>query len=133
MQNIVKRLGYYGIGVAMGIVFVYFLFGDRDIQCSYFPNSRVLKNLRSKPLQYTDVAACQRNCMQLDSVAIAHIFAAGSVDFSESNARKEPCGEYQITTRLPDQREIAAWVENCDSTVTILNLQEVEGKSCPCN
>ncbi len=131
MSGIFHRLKYYLIGVTFGVVFVYFLFGDRDFQCSYFPNSRVLKDLNAKDIVYSATANCQIDCLQLDSLALKQIFVAGSINFSNSEPRKEPCGEYEIVTRLPDLREILARVKNCDSTVTVLSVLHEE-TTCDC-
>ncbi len=132
MAGFGRRLRYYLIGVVLGTLVVYAMFGNRsDIRCDYFPNARVLKNLRTKPMVMSDMAECQKACLELDSLDIKQIFAAGAVGFSESEPRKEPCGEYQLTTRLPDEREIVARVQNCDSTVVMLSLTH-NGTECSC-
>lgn len=133
MKGIGKRIQYYLIGVILGCLAVYAIFGNRsDIGCDYFPNARVMKNIRTKALVYSDLAKCQQECLKLDSLDMNQIFAAGKVDFSESEPRKKPCGEYIVVTRLPDDREIFATVENCDSTATLLNLSHQE-TSCACD
>lgn len=132
MNGFWNRFKYYMIGLVLGSFAVYFMFGSRsDLRCDYFPNARVLKNMRGKTMHYTATAACQRDCLQLDSLAIKQIFAAGAVIFSESEPRKKPCGEYKLTTRLPDTREVSAWVRNCDSSITIVRLHHSETE-CPC-
>ena len=133
MTGFWKRFRYYFIGVVLGSFVVYFMFGNRtDLRCDYLPNARVLKNLRSKELKYSPVAACQKDCLQLDSLDIKQLFAAGAVSFKDSEPRKKPCGEYKLVIRLPDMREIAARVENCDSTVTLLSLVHEE-TACACD
>ena len=132
MSTFWKRLRFFGIGVAIGLVLVYFMFGKRDIRCSYFPNSRVLNDLRQKELVFSPTALCQKECLALDSLDIKQLFAAGSIQFDESEPRKEPCGEYELITRLPDMREIHYRVQNCDSTVTMIYLKHEE-TSCACD
>jgi len=133
MSGLGKRIRYYLIGVILGTLVVYFMFGSRtDIGCDYFPNARVLKNLRTKPLVISDVADCQKSCLNLDSTDIKMLFAAGVVNFSESEPRKKPCGEYKLTVRLPDEREIVGMAQNCDSTVTLLSLVHT-GTTCDCD
>ncbi len=132
MSTFFKRLRFYMLGVALGLVFVYFIFGNRDIRCTYFPNSRVLNDLRQKELAFSPKAACQKECLQLDSLAIKQLFVAGTIDFGASQPRKKPYGNYVIITRLPDMREIVARVQNQDSLVTILELTHQE-TSCKCD
>jgi hypothetical protein len=44
-----RKLFFFGIGVVLGTAGVVWMFGDRtDIQCTYFPNDRVLYDLRLK-------------------------------------------------------------------------------------
>ena len=132
MSGVLGRLKYYLFGVGLGVIAVYFMFGNRDFQCSYFPNSRVLKDLRSKELVFTDQAACEKACLALDSNDVQQFLVAGIVSFDNSQPRKEPCGEYELLTKLPDEREIRARFMNCDSTTTVLWYRE-EGTDCGCD
>ena len=43
-----QRLAYYLSGFSLGIFFLVILLNGKDTSCSYFPNARVLKNIRSK-------------------------------------------------------------------------------------
>jgi hypothetical protein len=133
MSGIGKRLMYFLIGVALGSLVVYYMVQQRtDIRCSYFPNARVLQSLRSKPLVFSDLAACQQACLNLDSNDVNMLFVAGAVIFDKSEPRKKPCGEYALVVKLPDEREISALAQNCDSTVTLLSLVH-EGNPCNCD
>ena len=42
MTTFFERFTRYAVGLVLGIAISYFFFGDRDIQCTYFPNQRVL-------------------------------------------------------------------------------------------
>ncbi len=54
-MNVWKRLGYFFIGVSIGSFVVYLFFGARtDIQCNYFPEDRVLYDLRLKRWEMLD-------------------------------------------------------------------------------
>ncbi len=133
MAGVGRRIRYYLVGVVLGTLVVYAMFGNRsDIGCDYLPNARVLKNLRIKAHEYSPKAECQIECLELDSMDIAMMFAAGAVKFSESEPRKKPCGEYMLLTKLPDEREIDMRVQNCDSTVTVLSFNH-KGTSCDCD
>lgn len=131
MSTFLGRLKYYLIGVGLGVIIVYFMFGNRDFQCSYMPNARVLKDIRSKQFFYSDLATCQKDCLGLDSLDIRQLLVAGAIEFSESEPRKEPCGEYELILRLEDMREIHARIENCDSTATLLSIKE-KSTDCQC-
>ena len=51
-----QRFAYYIFGFSIGLVFLFFILNGKETSCSYFPNARVLKDLRSKPFHYSDVA-----------------------------------------------------------------------------
>ena len=63
---------------------------------------------------------------------VQQFLVAGIVSFDNSEPRKEPCGEYELLTKLPDEREIRARFMNCDSTTTVLSFHE-EGTDCGCD
>lgn len=133
MSSITKRFGYYFFGVILGIAAVFFMFGSRtDIRCSYFPNSRVLSNLSQKQVEFSALAECQKNCLQLDSIELRMFFIAGAINFSTSEPRKKPFGEYDLTYRTQQKQELKARVQNQDSTVVFLSIVNAE-TNCTCN
>ncbi|MDX5405158.1 MAG: DUF4258 domain-containing protein [Bacteroidota bacterium] len=131
-MKFIKRLFYYLLGVGLGVIMVYFLFGDRDIQCSYFPNERVLNDLRQKEISYSGQAACVVDCLELDSIDMAGIFSMGKVNFDDSQPRIEPCGMYVVESGDPEL-ELKAILLNCDSTVEVQWLQGVSADVCDCD
>jgi hypothetical protein len=38
------------VGLVVGIFFVSLIFSGKDTRCNYFPNARVLNDIRNKPL-----------------------------------------------------------------------------------
>ena len=48
------RFAYYLIGLLMGLFIVAAIFSGKDTRCNYFPNARVLNDLRNKPFSYRD-------------------------------------------------------------------------------
>lgn len=123
-MSFMKKLATYLLGVGLGVVVVYFMFGDRtDIQCNYFPNDRVLYDLRLKDLEIDEELALkiQGNTI-LDSV-IDWTLVRGRVDFENSEPRKEPCGYYLIKLKEP---AFQLKFENCDSTVKVLSIDPLE-------
>ena len=127
-----RRLKFYLIGVGMGLLFVYFLFGNRtDIKCSYFPNARVLKNISEKELVLSELAACQFQCLNNDSAAINNLLYAGKVDFKKSDTKKTSCKTYFVSSQLNDKK-YSALIENCDSTATVLEFTLPVTFSCVC-
>jgi len=99
-----RRLGYYLIGLSIGIVFLAFFLKNKTqgtgLEFCYLPNCRVLKKLRSKPLSYSDGIRKMMAGGQLDSAGIAHFLHDGEVDFDASDTHAEPCKYYEIQATL---------------------------------
>jgi hypothetical protein len=128
-----KRLKYYLIGVGIGSLMVFGMFGRRnDIQCAYFPEARTLKSIGEKELVASKKANCQYACAGYDSTTIKDLLIAGDVDFDKSETKNEGCHVYYISTES-NGKEIVAYFENCDSTATIIKFDLPVTLSCDCN
>lgn len=112
-----KKLLFFSIGIALGLLMVAFLFGNRDIQCAYFPNDRVLYDMRKKQVLFTDAAQKQAAAFKLDSVAFDQILHNSKVLFDQSDSRQKPCGTYLLQWQNPAKEQLHIKLENCDSTV----------------
>ena len=117
----IKRLGWYLIGVSVGLVFLAFILkkksGDEGINFCYFPNCRALKEFRSKPISYSKKAEIQLAALQLDSVYIFNAFTNGDVDFRKSNTKAKPCKIYFVNY---EEKEIE--LKNCNQNLLIENI-----------
>ena len=128
-----KRLKFYSIGVGIGSLIVFGMFGGRDdISCSYFPEARTLKNIGEKELVASDKAKCQYACAGYDSTVIQDLLIAGNVNFKKSETENTTCNVYYISTEK-DGKDVVAYFENCDSTATILKFDLPVTLSCDCN
>lgn len=85
MTTFFERFTRYAVGLVLGIAISYFFFGDRDIQCTYFPNQRVLADLHRKSwhAEGEALSAWQVN-YQGDSNLLGAFLLRGDVDFSKS-------------------------------------------------
>lgn len=117
-MQLVKRIGYYLIGLSLGSVIVFFIWKGKNVSFDYGPVARTLKSIRVKKLVYSEDALKVLSQHNLDSVAITSILKDGDVVFSKSNQRKKPCGEYYITG-VYNTKKIDFWAIRCDSIATI--------------
>lgn len=123
-----KRLGFYLIGLALGLVFLAFLLkkktSETGTEFCYFPNCRVLKELRSKPIMFSDSLSVLLAEQELDSAEIQYFLREGSIDFRKSNTRSKPCKSYLIESELKG-RKANMYLDNCDSIVRVMELTYV--------
>ena len=82
-----QRFAYYMFGFLIGIFFLFMILNGKDTSCSYFPNARVLKDLRSKPFYYSDITKQKLNDKWLDTSDIRKTLTYGDVDFDKSNIK----------------------------------------------
>ncbi len=117
-----KRLGFYLAGLSIGIIFLsYFLKNKAEkagVEFCYFPNCRVLKDIRSKPASYSDEITSLMNAKVLDSTDIAGFFRNGSIDFSKSDTKSNPCRTYSIEGELNNEK-VTLKVTNCQEKVVV--------------
>jgi hypothetical protein len=111
-----KRLGFFLIGLAIGLVLLAIFFKNKTaetgVEFCYFPNCRTLKDIRSKPLAYSDDVRELMNGNQLDSVKIAYFLREGNVDFEKSDTKSNPCKTYIIEVEF-DEKPAVMTVQNC--------------------
>lgn len=117
-----KRLGYYMVGLSIGIVFLAFFFKKKTEETGtsfcYFPNCRTLKDFRSKPVSYSEEVQTLIENNELDSLDIAHFFNEGEVDFGKSDTKSTPCKTYFIEGLVSD-KEAVLKVKNCIDKVVV--------------
>jgi hypothetical protein len=59
------------------------IFSGKDTRCNYFPNARVLNDLRNKPLNI--LKSIQGIQKWIDTIDIKNTLEYGDVDFDNSN------------------------------------------------
>ena len=121
-----KRLGFYLFGLAIGLVFLsIFLKKKSDetgVEFCYFPNCRTLKDIRSKPLSYSEDVQGMINDKQIDSVEVSYFLNDGEVDFKRSDTKSTPCKTYFIEAELNGKPTIMK-VKNCEEKVLIEGVE----------
>lgn len=131
-----RRVWWYLLGVGIGTILVMFMFGDREIGCSYFPNDRVLSDLSEKELLFTEQTQCISDCIQEqgDSSFYFKVLSNSDVDFSyNERGTDSDCNNYKLD--FTDERGTFTLIfKNCkDSTATVKDIVLPEGVSCNCD
>ncbi|PWH82372.1 hypothetical protein DIS18_08960 [Algibacter marinivivus] len=121
-MKLIQRIGYYLGGFSIGLVILAFFLNGKKTSCSYGPEARVLKNINSKKIGYSQNFSTLLTNNEIDSTDIINILQKGDINFSESNPRQEPCGVYLIEG-IHNDDEVTLTIENCDSTATLINLK----------
>ncbi|ABQ05931.1 DUF4258 domain-containing protein [Flavobacterium johnsoniae] len=118
-MKFVHRFAYYLIGLVMGCFFVALVFSGKDTRCNYFPNARVLNNLRTKPFQYSDKAIQTLNEKWIDTADIKSTLTYGDVDFDQSNVPFKKGKLYIIEGKTAKNQEIILKVVNYEKKAVL--------------
>ena len=118
-MKFVHRFAYYLIGLIMGCFFVALVFSGKDTRCNYFPNARVLNNLRTKPFEYSDKAIQTLNEKWVDTADVKNTLTYGDVDFDQSNVPLKKGKLYIIEGKTVKNQEIILKVINYENKAVL--------------
>ncbi|WP_291104420.1 MULTISPECIES: DUF4258 domain-containing protein [unclassified Flavobacterium] len=111
-MKLAHRFAYYLLGLIIGSFFVAAVFAGKDTRCNYFPNARVLNDLRNKPFQYSDKASQILSEKWIDTIDIKNTLKFGDVDFDKSNIKVGSGKIYVIEGKTVKNQEITLKVIN---------------------
>ena len=111
-MNFIHRFAYYLVGLVIGLFFVALVFSGKDTRCNYFPNARVLNDLRNKPFYYSDKASVILAEKWIDTADIKNTLKFGDVDFDQSNTDLKKGKLYIIEGQTIKKQEVILKVIN---------------------
>lgn len=122
------RLAYYLFGLLLGAVFVmWFLKSkatDKGVEFCYFPNCRVLKDLRSKSLEIDSLAQKSLDAKWVTLEDIRNSLRYGDVDFSKSNEAYRKGKIYVIEGKTSNNEEITITMVNYTNKVLLEKIEK---------
>lgn len=124
-----QRLGYFFSGLAIGLIFLAVFLRKKqdatDTEFCYLPNCRVLKELRSHPIEYSSRARVELEKAGIDSTIFTKILEDGDVDFKSSEPRAKPCKIFNVDyTQKP--RLLTAKFKLCDSILIAESIKVIK-------
>jgi len=106
------------VGLSIGLIFLVFILkkksGEEGIDFCYLPNCRVLKDMRSKPLTFSESLPEEYR----DTLMIQSFLEDGNVDFGKSDTKSEPCKTYFISHEYNGE-ELELKAMNCEEGITV--------------
>lgn len=119
-----QRLAYYLAGLGIGMVFLYMILNGKDTSCSYFPNARVLKDLRNKPFHYSDDAKQRIAQKWCDTADVRKILTNGDVDFDKSKVKVGSGKLYVVTGKNSQNQDITLEMVNYSDRVLLKDIKK---------
>src|SRR5688572_8337673 len=102
-MNFWRRLRFYLIGVAIGLVVSFSFFKNRG--CGWLPGNRILNTLSGSMILVTDSTRCLMDCNNVSDEDVFRMFVDGDVLFSESQTRENPKIYVVQGERVKDESE----------------------------
>ncbi|WAC02375.1 hypothetical protein N7U66_01170 [Lacinutrix neustonica] len=121
-MSLLKRFGYYFGGFAVGLVILAFFLNGKRVSCDYGPDARVLKNIGTKELVFSEEAKVFIASQHIDTTQINYMLYKGDVNFSKSDTKKSPCKMYYIEGEL-QAKEAALTIENCEKQAVLKTIE----------
>lgn len=120
------RLAYYLVGFTIGLFFVAMVFSGKDTRCNYFPNARVLNDLRNKPFQYSENASAILTQKWVTENDIKNSLTFGDVDFDQSNIEVGNGKRYIIEGKTQKNQEIILEVINYPEKAVLKDIRKIK-------
>ena len=121
-MKFIHRFAYYFIGLIMGMFFVAMVFSGKDTRCNYFPNARVLNDLKNKAFNYSDKASQILAESWIDTIDIKNTLKFGDIDFDQSNVEVEKGKLYVIEGKTLKNQEITLKVINYSDKAVLQDI-----------
>ena len=117
-----QRFAYYLVGLVIGSFFVAVFLSGKDTRCNYFPNARVLNDLRNKPFNYSIEASRKLAEDWVDTIDIKNTLTYGDVDFDKSNKPYQKGKLYIIQGKTTKKDTITLRVINYPSKAVLEDI-----------
>lgn len=119
-----RRLLWYSFGLILGVLLVVFLFKDRDFQCTYLPNNRVLVDLKDQRFKTIELDSNSLKYLEMFQDSIFHnaFLLQGNIDFKESKVvtREEiKYSQYPIQINYKGTKWKAIWERRVDTSAVL--------------
>ena len=122
------RFAYYLVGFIIGCFFVALVFSGKDTRCNYFPNARVLNDLRSKPFNYSVKAQGILDQKWVTEIDLKNSLNYGDVDVDQRNIPQPKGKLYIIEGKTAKNQAILLKVINYSDKAELIDIVKTTNK-----
>jgi hypothetical protein len=129
-----RRIRTYLVGVGIGLISCYFIFGTRGCK-SLTPGMLKLDQLATKDsVFYSDTAMCEMNCQKISKAEVIESFTYGKIDTKKSQSFHVRYPVYNFTGTTQKGRTFNVICVERDSITRVIMVKDIAMKdSCKCN
>lgn len=121
-----QRFAYYLAGLTMGLFVVAMVWSGKDTRCNYFPNARVLNDLRNKPFYFSSEADAVLSEGWIDKDDIKLLLSQGDVDFDRSQTREGQPKRYVISGKTRTDKPYEVTVLNAADQARLERIEPLK-------
>ena len=118
MNNFTRRLKYYGIGFGIGLIMVFFFFGNRG--CNWGPENRVKSSIRERVLVVNSENLTELKKKGISTQDLQKIIEESDIDFGLS--KKEESLKVYLFTNEKFKFIVSLPYESFIAEVSLLNI-----------
>jgi hypothetical protein len=120
MNKFKTRLKYFLIGFSLGLVFIFFIFGNRA--CAWLPENRVKNMLAEKEILVGDSVKFLMDCQKVTNDDVYRLLnEEGDVDFQRSITDTDP--KIYLFQGKKDKKDITITYALGDSTTEVIGFE----------
>ncbi|MEH6704476.1 MAG: DUF4258 domain-containing protein [Galbibacter orientalis] len=127
---LIKRIGFYLIGLSLGLIFLAYFFKEKRAEFCYLPNCRTLKAIRTQEeINFSSKIQQLIDNNTISEEQIDSVLTYGEVNFSKSNIDREQtnsedkCSTYYIDGEINNE-PVELVVKNCKFVADILDVSK---------
>jgi hypothetical protein len=130
-MNFLQRLKFYGIGLGLGLLIVYAMFGTRSCVS---PNEIKMQELVFQDFRLSEKAQCKLKCMKKNEALLKVELRHFEVNYGASDVHKEPCGQYMVEPKKEHASEYnySLLMMDCDTITKIDDINITSSNTCAC-
>jgi len=127
-----RRLKLYVIGLVLGLVLSYALFGDR--YPTWLPGSRIMDDLSRYELIYAPDSECALKCASITTASVQEVLTNGEVNFDKSKTKGETHPSYAVEGTTKEGRSLRLYFLKRDSTYEVTGGVDLKDlRECDCD
>jgi hypothetical protein len=130
-MTFLQRLKFYGIGLGIGLLIVYAMFGTRSCTTT---NEMKMQELVFQDFELSERAKCKLKCMRKNEMLLKVELRHFEVNYDLTSVHKEPCGEYFIQPKkeFVNEHNYNILMIDCDTITKINDINITSTNTCNC-
>jgi hypothetical protein len=131
-SGIWRRIRLYLFGFIIGLIAVYFIFGNRNLK-ELTPGMLKMDQLAGQNIHYTDTALCQMKCQNINEGEVKDAMTDAKIDSKKSKDFNQHHPMYNFTGSTRNGRKLNIICVEIDSVTKVTMVKDmVKSDTCHC-